>query len=101
MANWDGYGALPISAISYGDAASFLNALPTQLPVPEITPEIDGTIGLDWENGNFNTFTVILSGKGSIVYAGILGKGNTSHGTEIFDDSIPENIISIIKRIYS
>lgn len=99
--NWDGYGAEPIFAIAYDDAVAFINALPTSIPLPEILPEPDGSIGLEWDNGANKTFTVLLNGKGLITYAGILGKCNKAHGTETFDDTIPENITRYLKRIYS
>lgn len=99
--NWDGYGAQPITASTYTEALAFLNALPTNIPIPEVIPEPDGSVGFEWENGPNRIFSASLNGKGTITYAGLIGKGVKAHGTEIFDDAIPQNIIAAIKRIYS
>ncbi len=99
--NWDGYGAQPVSASAYTEALAFLNALPPHIPIPEVVPEPDGSIGFEWENGANRVFTASLSGKGSIVYAGLIGKGTKTHGTETFDDAIPPSTIQTIQRLFS
>ncbi len=99
--NWDGYGATPILAAAYEEARTFLNALPAQIPVPEIVPEPDGSIGFEWNNGPNRIFVASVNGIGLILYAGILGKCNKTHGTEVFDDFIPANIVESVKRVYS
>lgn len=99
--NWDGYGAEPLHAAAYEEAIAFLNALPTRIPVPEIAPEPDGSIGFEWRNGPHRIFAISVSGKGSIVYAGILGKGSKAHGTELFDGTLPEVVLTAVRRIFS
>lgn len=99
--NWDGYGAAPLHAAAYEEAIAFLNALPAQIPVPDIAPEPDGSIGFEWNNGPNRLLAVSVSGKGFIVYAGILGKGNKSHGTENFDGTIPGVVLAAIRRVYA
>lgn len=98
--NWDGYNAVPITAAAYEEAKAFLNALPPGIPVPEIVPEPDGGIGFEWDSGPSRTFAASVSGKGLIVYAGLLGKGTKAHGTETFDDAVPANIIEFVKRLH-
>lgn len=99
--NWDGYGAIPIYASAYEEATRFLKSLPRDVASPEVLPEPDGSVGFEWDNGKDRVFTVSLSGRGSIVYAGLNGKGSKAHGTEVFDDSAPKEIIGKIRRIYS
>ena len=98
--NWDGYDAFPITAGAYEEALSLLRALPSDLPMPEIVPEPDGSIGLEWQQGPDRIFAVSVSGKGVIVYAGLFGKGVKAHGTEVFNDSLPQGVVGSIKRIY-
>ena len=50
--NWDGYGAEPISNEAAADAIVFLRLLPSALPRPEIVPEPDGDIGLEWQRSD-------------------------------------------------
>ena len=96
---WDGYGALPIAQETYDEAVRFLNAMPSRLPMPEIVPEPNGDIGFEWTFGKNRTLVASVSGTNRITYAGLLGTGNKSHGTEVFDGSIPQTIISHISRI--
>ncbi|MGB5833331.1 MAG: hypothetical protein WBG92_15245 [Thiohalocapsa sp.] len=49
LPNWDGYGADPVDSASVDRAATILLALPSRIPSPEITPNPNGTISLDWE----------------------------------------------------
>lgn len=97
---WDGYDATPVTAASYKEAGIFLNTLSTQTPVPEVLPLPDGGIGFQWSNGADRIFTVSTSGKGVLVYAGLLGKGRKRHGTEDFSGLISDEIISNIRQIY-
>jgi len=96
---WDGYGALSITQETYDEAVRFLNALPSWLPTPEIVPEPNGDIGFEWTFGKNRTLVASVDGTNRITYAGLLGTGNKSHGTEVFDGSIPQTIISHISRI--
>ena len=46
--------------------------LPSSLSVPnEITPEPDGSISLEWYRGKRMLFSISLSGKNELVYAGL------------------------------
>ena len=97
--DWDGYGGLAVTAGAYQEAKVLLNALPRTLPIPEIAAEPDGSIALEWDRGANQIFALSVNGKGVIVYAGLLGRGIKAHGTEVFNDSLPQTIILHIKRI--
>ena len=100
--DWDGYGALPISQQAYHEAVRFLEALPLSwLPTPEVGPEPEGDIGFEWNFGKNRTFVVSINGTNIITYAGLLGTGNKTHGTEVFDGSIPQTIVNNIARIHT
>jgi hypothetical protein len=47
-ANWDHYGAEPISAKTIEAARQLLDMLPDTLGKPHISPGSDGTIGFEW-----------------------------------------------------
>lgn len=97
--NWDGYGAAAIKKAASDDAFKFISAFPLTLPMPEISPESDGSIALDWYRGKNWVFSISLDGRGVITYAGLFGKGVKAHGTEIFSDTIPKDIVNYISRI--
>jgi hypothetical protein len=98
--DWDGYNANPISREAYLEAINFLEMLPFSLPIPDILPEPDGGIGLEWyKKGNY-VFIASVSGNNTINYAGLFGESNEIHGKEYFGDSIPNVIIESIQRLF-
>jgi hypothetical protein len=48
--NWDGYGALGISAETTLNALKALDAFLDDVPTPEITPSPNGTLSFEWES---------------------------------------------------
>ncbi len=47
--NWDGYDAEPVEPASIANALALLAGLDPETPLPEITPNPNGTLTLDWE----------------------------------------------------
>jgi hypothetical protein len=47
--NWDGYGALPISEQTAQNTANVLTLTFGRLPEPDITPNPNGTLTLEWQ----------------------------------------------------
>lgn len=99
--NWDGYGATPLSETACAEAVLFLNKLPLSIPNPEVVPNPDGDISLEWYLRKRVLFVVTFSGKHIISYAGLFGKVAKLHGTEPFVDSIPSSIIENLCRLLS
>lgn len=97
--NWDGYGAAPISHQAYSEAAKLLRMLSSFIPMPDILPEPDGGLGLEWYKEKDFSFTISVGGEGIITYAGLFGKNNETHGTESFTDSIPQIILHNLERL--
>lgn len=97
--NWDGYGANPVSKSSISEALKFIDLIPSSFPMPQITAEPSGEIGLEWYKDKRLMFALSFSGKNMISYAGIFGI-NKIHGTEYFGDSIPSIIIENLRRLY-
>jgi hypothetical protein len=50
--DWDGYSASPINQSSREDAVGFVRRLPTKFIIPEVVPESDGTLALEWQNND-------------------------------------------------
>jgi hypothetical protein len=49
-ADWDGYGAVPIDAITLGNALSAAARLIGRAPMPDLTPNSNGTISMEWDS---------------------------------------------------
>ena len=101
VANWDGYNAQPISREAYFEASKLLRILPNSFPVPDIGPEPDGGIGLEWYKEKWFSFIVSVNGKNIITYVGRFGKNNHFYGTESYNNSVPEIILNGLKRLFS
>jgi len=100
MSNWDGYQAKPLAEAAYKEALKFLEMIPLNLPMPEIVPEPNGAIGLEWCIGKRLIFAISLSGKETIYYAGLFG-ADKNYGTVQFLDSLPSVVLENIRRLYS
>ena len=96
--DWNGYGAQPIKREACVEAWKLLQMLPSSLPLPEIMPERDGSIALEWTEGPHATFVINVSGNNVINYAGIFGT-NRINGSAYFDDFLPQMIIDSIFRL--
>lgn len=48
-ANWDGYGAIRISSDTSKNAKNAIGRLCSYAPIPDISPNPNGTISLEWE----------------------------------------------------
>ena len=99
-ANWDGYGAMPISRETYSEARKLLRMMPSSSPMPDISAEPDGEITFEWYKEKYSVFVISVGGNNLITYAGLFGKSNKIHGTEYFADELPEIIRHCIQRLF-
>lgn len=99
QADWDGYGALPITEEACFEAQRFLHLLPDDVVLPAISADPRGAISFEWYKGQDWVFTLVTKGAGVVVYAGLMGKDNRSFGTQRFSDSIPKIILQNIRRV--
>ena len=100
--NWDGYGANAVSYDTYLSAIEvilMLNSAFLNVPMPEITPEPDGDIAFEWNDGHGRTFLFSIDDNQTLTYAGIFGSGKT-HGFEILGDFLPGVLIYNLKRLF-
>lgn len=107
QANWDGYGAVPITTEVLRKASALSAALytlaPSGTPAPDAVPERDGNVSLSWTRDRYCRFSVSVGEDDILSFAGILRRGVERHGTEVFDGSDPrvlEEIARYIGRLY-
>lgn len=100
-AGWDGYDSLPVNHASIVMTKSFVEHFPVTsgIPLPEIVPESNGNLALEWYIDKNHVFIARIKESGEIVYAGLFG-ANKTHGTEYFNESIPSSIINNLLRLY-
>lgn len=98
--NWDGYGASAVSINTYLESRRFLQALPTTIPIPEITVDPDGEIAFEWYVRPRRVLSVSVGSDNILTYAGIFGISKT-HGTEYFREELPAAILSNLQRLFA
>ena len=96
-ANWDGYGAEPVSPEAFRQAYRFLEALPLGTPAPSVGAEPDGHITLEWYYSPRRTLSVSISPEGELHYAALLGV-KKAYGTEPFFGEAPRDVVDLIHR---
>jgi hypothetical protein len=97
--NWDSEGAAPLSPLAARQVMALIRVLPDHLPLPELTPEADGCISLDWIATRHRCLTVSVDATGSLPMAWI-NNGNRGHGVVMFDGScVPADLLLMIGHI--
>ena len=67
-AGWDGETAKPVHNKAYSELKEIINSLPDTFHTPEIVPEIDGTLNLEWFKHINNITSIGVNGTGKIYY---------------------------------
>lgn len=71
--NWDCYGAAPISKQSILNAITFYSKkLSADVPFPEISPEPDGEVALEWSGKHGVSFSMSFSSSNYVSFASVL-----------------------------
>ena len=99
-ANWDGYGAAPITNETFWQAYHFLSALPFGFPTPSVGAEPDGHLTFEWHRSSRRTLSISISPEGELHYAALLGSSK-AYGTEPFSGTVPKIILDLINRVCS
>ncbi len=100
VANWDGGGARPIAKTTLSAARSLLDSLRLEIPSPEAAPGADGTIGLEWWNGNARLFVDIGPGSEIRTY---FNPGDGQSSEEAFqwgDAHLKGHLEKLFKQLY-
>jgi hypothetical protein len=98
--NWDGYGTEPVAEDTYRFAYRFLESLPLGTPSSSVGAEADGHLTFEWYQGTDRLLSVSINPDGIIYYAALLGRSKR-FGTGAFHGEVPENVLSIIRKLYA
>lgn len=101
---WDGYDARPISEKAAARALAFLNALPSSLVPPDVVPEPDGEIAVDWDFGPALQLSISVGPSGPLHFAGVIGEAygqpRVRHGTEPFEGVVAGDLLGYIQDLH-
>ena len=82
--NWDGEGAIAIADSTIGIAKKIVEVLyrlvPKGTPAPDVIPESDGEIGIDWAVDGNKLFSVSIGSRGRVNFSGQFGDEGGLHG---------------------
>ena len=96
---WDGDGAEPVDRFAAFRAADVIRALPPGVPLPEVAPEPDGAISLDWIRSRNNLFSLTVGSGHRLAFAWLDGF-DRGHGVARFDGQVvPKRILQGIDEI--
>jgi hypothetical protein len=84
--NWDGYGALPIQQGTMCNALAAADQLLGSAPIPDIAPNPNGTISMEWESGSGTAFFEIGQTKYSFFI-------DLEGGTPIYADGAADAVL--------
>lgn len=96
---WDGEDARPIAYRTLMNAARFLSQTRSLDLDPEIAPETDGCIQLEWYVGPNCVFSISFGPSKLMSFSGIFGQDSRIYGIEDISRAIPETIWAFIHRI--
>jgi hypothetical protein len=104
QAGWDGYGARAVSDQAAFRTIAFLNALPSSLTPPDIVPEPDGEIAVDWDFGPSLQLSISVGPSGPLPFAGVIGEDygqpRVRHGTEPFESVVAGDLLGYIHDLH-
>lgn len=98
--DWDGEGALALKPGAIETVEQFIRALPPALPLPELAPDPDGAISMDWIAARTRRLTVSADESNRLAYAWMDG-ADSGHAVERFDgETIPHRIAQEIRTLF-
>lgn len=96
---WDGEDAAAIDPIAVRSVRRFVRVLPDNMPLPEFSPEPDGSISLDWIESRNRLFSLTVGRSNRLAYAWLDGT-DKGHGVVRFDgQNVPPRVLEGIKGI--
>lgn len=98
--NWDGEGAVPISAATLQEAQRLLEVIPQTIGVPDLIPEAMGSVAFEWYIAPGRVYVLSLSGRKRLEYAGLLGEGNETHGYWFYGGELPRLAGEHLRELY-
>jgi hypothetical protein len=98
-ANWDGYGANPISPGAAEHARDLLALLPTAFPAPTVGVDADGEVSVEWHGAPGSMFGISVSPSGELIYAGVYGASRV-RGRELLGPRFPTALLSQLQRLF-
>ncbi|QOJ24696.1 MAG: hypothetical protein HRU78_14490 [Gammaproteobacteria bacterium] len=99
--NWNGYDSIPINPNALLRAWDYARNLPKEIPIPEVTPEPDGEMALEWYGKDGSVFSISFGESDTISYAGLFSDKTKTYGVERLDSENKKILEEFITRALS
>ena len=95
---WDDDGAAPITDSVFFNATKLLAAMPLDLPLPELVPDNDGYLELEWYDGDSGrNCSLYVTDTNLMLFAAYYDDDERLSGRFNFSGEIPERVHLLIK----
>ena len=94
---WDGDDARPLSRRAKDALVDALFTLTPHVPIPEIVPEPDGGVAMEWSNGSARSLIVSFGPDGGLYFA-VQIPGRRESGRRPFDTQLPSDLLGLAKE---
>jgi len=99
-AGWDGRDARPLSRRAKDALVDALLTLTPQVPIPEIVPEPDGGVAMEWSGGRKRSLIVSFGPDGVLYFVARI-PGRRDSGRRLFDAQLPPDLLVLAKEAVS
>ena len=97
--SWDGYGAKPISEKAAESALEFVHLLHAEIAKPDVVPESDGAMGLEWRHKD-KILVLSFLPNGSFTFAGHFPNNDKVHGSGKFEGEVPAVVETLLDEYF-
>ena len=94
---WDGGDARPLSRHAKDALNDALLTLTPHVPIPDIVPEPDGGVAMEWSSGKARSLIVSFGPDGGLYYAFQIA-GRRESGRRFFDAQLPSDLLALAKE---
>ena len=98
QSDWDGEGSTPVEPGTLKLAKEFVESLPRKYQTPEIAPEPDGHVSLEWYNGKRRLLSVSVNPDGRLHWAALIGSEDP-RGSCVFFGEAPKTLLHLLRRV--
>lgn len=97
--NWDGYGALPVSKEAAEFAKTFIGQIQVEFSTPEIAPEPDGSIGLEWHVDKHKWIIISFNSNGEFFFASQINTKTKFDGKGVLNSPQNKDLVEALRRV--
>lgn len=96
--DWDGAGSVAVHPETLTLAKDFIESLPRKYQTPEISPEPDGHINLEWYVNKRRLLSISVNPDGRLHWAALICSEDP-RGSCVFLGQAPKTILHVLSRV--